>query len=179
MKILSLISALLLCQASLAQNNDQIHQNFPDPENFMTEAPADGSKLTYDISLSSGSVNNVNYSEVNVGLNYFLTEWLNWRNAGFSRFVSEGTDVYGIDSSVRIYSVTQVGEEGGLTLFGGPGARVASEGDPTVFAEAGVVLNAAGLTFGFGGKTLFNKFNDSNAENDTQYFIILAGAGSL
>lgn len=135
-------------------------------------------RLTFDLGASSGSVNDVSYTEVGVGLNAYFTDWLAWRNAVFGRFVSGGTNVYGLDTSVRgILDLS--GSVAGLTFFAGPGFRFVNEGFNTPFAEGGVVLRVGGISLGGGAKVLLNSIVRSGTKNDTQYFIIIAGGGSL
>lgn len=130
--------------------------------------------LTFDLGLSAGSVNNVSYTEVNLGLNAYFWEWLNWRNALFGRFPSSGNSIYGLDSSVRGILHLPL-----LTAFAGPGYRFANEGQSAPFGEAGLILKVAGISLGGGVKTILNSWVTPNAPNDTQYFLILAGGGSL
>jgi len=130
--------------------------------------------LTFDLGLSTGAVNNVSYTEVNLGLNAYFKEWLAWRNALFGRFPSSGNTVYGLDSSVRGILHLPI-----LTAFAGPGYRIANEDQSAPFAEAGLVLKLAGISVGGGVKSIMNSWVKANAPNDTQYFLILSGGGSL
>ena len=59
------------------------------------------SRLTYDIGLASGSVNTYNYTEFELGFNFFFEKWIAWRNAIFDRITSDQPNSYGLDSSVR------------------------------------------------------------------------------
>ena len=135
-------------------------------------------RLTFDLGLSSGSVGGFNYTEFNLGLNWYFTSFLAWRNAVFARLASGVSTVYGLDSSVRgILSLG--GSELGLTAFAGPGFRFVTLGANVPFAEAGVVFKLPVLALGGGVKTFFNNWVTPNAPSDTQYFIILSGGGSL
>lgn len=139
--------------------------------------------LTYDLSGSFGSTGGRGYQEISVGVNAFFYEWLAWRNSAFARFI-EGTDnVYGLDTSARF--ILNLGDHKlGLTAFAGPGFRFAksagsSIADSAPFAEAGVVAKLGGIAIGGGVKSVYNGIVRSGAAQDTQYFLILAGGGSL
>lgn len=135
-------------------------------------------RMTFDLGASTGSVNGYSYSELNLGVNAYITDYFAWRNAGFARFQSGENNIYGLDSSLRgIFDVS--GSMAGFTAFGGPGYRFVNEGDNVPFLEGGLVLRGGGLSIGGGAKTFFNSAVRSGAPNDTQYFLILAGSGSL
>jgi hypothetical protein len=135
-------------------------------------------KLTFDLGGSFGSIGNTNYSEFNLGLNAYVYDWLAWRNALFARFATGYDTIYGLDSSVRgIFSLS--GGIAGFTIFAGPGFRFVNKGSNVPFAEAGLVLKLIGIAIGGGVKVLLNSWAISGAPNDTQYFIILSGGGSL
>lgn len=140
-------------------------------------------RLTFDVSGSLGSSGGRGYQEISLGINAYFTDWFVWRNSGFSRFI-EGTDnVYGLDTSARF--VLNLGNSAlGLTAFAGPGYRFATTGgnipaDSAPFAEGGIVAKLGGVSIGGGVKTVFNSVVRSGAPEDTQYFLILAGGGSL
>jgi hypothetical protein len=135
-------------------------------------------RLTYDLGVSAGKVYDSSYLEANLGFNYYFIDWLAWRNAFFYRFVDQADDLYGIDTSARAIGNLDLGI-GGLTAFAGPGFRFVNKGKNAPFVEGGLVLKFAGLAIGGGVKTIFNDFADKDLENDTQFFIILSGAGSL
>lgn len=144
-----------------------------------------GSRLTYDLGVSSGSINDRTYTEVNLGLNWFMTDWVNWRNAAFSRQGSGIESVQGLDSSLRFFGSSYTQGRGlGVDAFAGPGVRLASNKHSAVFGEAGLVFQLGGIRLGAGAKVL-NYFenreidNVSLPKNETQYFIILGGGGSL
>ncbi|MES2963446.1 MAG: hypothetical protein V4760_06115 [Bdellovibrionota bacterium] len=135
-------------------------------------------KITFDIGLSAGNSSGFNYTEANLGINAYFLDYFAWRNSIFSRFVTGAENVYGLDTSLRgIFSVGNAA--GGFTAFAGPGWRFVSKGDAAPFAEAGVVVKLAGISLGGGAKSVFNSAIRSGAENDTQYFLILAGGGTL
>ena len=136
-------------------------------------------KVTFDLGVSAGSVASRSYTEANFGLNIYFAEWLAWRNAVFARFI-EGTDnVYGLDTSVRgIFNAD--GGALGFTAFAGPGYRFINGGSGQApFVEGGLVLRLAGIAVGGGLKTVYNSWVRKDDPNDTQYFIILSGGGSL
>ena len=134
--------------------------------------------ITFDLGGSFGSSNGYSYSEFSLGANAFFTDWFAWREAVFGRFSSYYGNVYGLDSSIRgIYDVRTGGF--GLTLFAGPGYRLATASSSAPFAEAGLVIHLNGFSIGGGAKSILNSWVASGTPNDTQYFIILAGGGSL
>ena len=151
------------------------------PQPRQARRPRQGPYLTWDLGASSGNVGDVSYSEVNLGLNWFLKDWLAWRNAGFYRFVNfEGVDnIYGLDSMFRFYQRFDFSRLAGITFFGGPGFRFINEGDNVPFAEGGLIIKLAGLSIGGGARTFFTRFVDDEAENDTQFFIVLSGSGII
>lgn len=130
--------------------------------------------LTFDFGLSGGSVGGVSYAEANLGLNAYFAEWLAWRNAIFGRFPQTGQTTYGLDTSLRgILNVPF------LTAFAGPGYRFVTEGGSAPLVEGGVVLKLGILAIGGGVKVVMTSWSKSGAQNDTQYFVILGGGGSL
>jgi len=144
------------------------------------------STLSYDLGASSGSYNGSSYSEITLGLNWQLAEWFNWRNSVFSRQGSGIETVQGLDSSARFMtSAVTDGGGFGVDAFAGPGVRFASKSHNAIFGEAGLTFRLGGLRIGFGAK-LLNYISDREdsagaklPRNDTQYFIILAGGGTL
>lgn len=144
------------------------------------------SRVTYDLSAAAGSYNGAGYTEITLGLNWFLEDWLNWRNSIFSRQGSGIETVQGLDSSAR-FSTSIATDDGGLGVdaFAGPGLRFASKDNNAVFGEAGVIFRLGGLRIGGGVKALSyikDRSDPTGAnlpKNDTQYFLILAGSGVL
>lgn len=135
-------------------------------------------RLTYDIGFSTGSVGSTNYSEGNVGLNYFLKRWFSLRSALFGRFISP-ENIYGLDLSGRFFYDVSFGKRSGMTFFGGPGYRFVTLGDNVPFIEGGLVTHLGSFSIGAGLKTFYNNAVRSGAPQDTQYFLILAGGGAL
>lgn len=144
------------------------------------------SRITYDLSAAAGSTNGASYTEITLGLNWLISDWFNWRNSVFSRQGSTIETVQGLDSSAR-FSTSINSESGGLGLdaFAGPGVRLASKDNNAVFGEAGVIFKLGGLRIGGGVKALsYLKDRTDNTgatlpKTDTQYFIVLAGSGTL
>lgn len=167
-----LFFALLLTEAAFAQRRSK-------------SSPASGgSRITYDLSGGSGSYNGEAYSEITLGLNWYIYDWFNWRNAVFSRS-GAGESVAGLDSSARLQSSIK-NDDGsfGVDGFVGPGVRLASKDNHAVFGEAGLVFTLGGLRLGAGVKALTYIANREIAgvalpKNDTQVFLILAGGGTL
>jgi hypothetical protein len=152
-------------------------------QSMTSDAP---SKMTYDLSASSGSYNGVSYTELTLGLNWFLQDWLNWRNSIFSRQGSGIDSVQGLDSAAR-FSTAVVSEGGGFGFdaFAGPGVRMASKDNNAIFGEAGLIFRLGGLRIGGGVKALSytsdrtDSTGGSLPKGDTQFFLILAGGGTL
>jgi hypothetical protein len=147
---------------------------------------AQGRTFTYDIGASSGSYNGTTYSEINLGLSWYVFDFLNWRNSIFSRFGSQVDSVTGLDSSARLfYDMKSEGGGLGLHLFAGPGIRISNQQNTGVFGEAGAYFRLAGLTLGVGVKAL--KYTapgkDPNGterpKTDNTVFIVLGGGGAI
>jgi opacity protein-like surface antigen len=142
--------------------------------------------LSYDLGATVGSQNNNSYSEIQLGLNWFVQDWLNWRNAVFTRFGTNVDSVSGLDSTLRAtYTTESSGGGFGFQAFAGPGVRLASENNTGALAEAGLMLKLGGLVIGGGGQYIsyFNTRQDSRGyilpKEETQYFLILGGGGSF
>lgn len=140
--------------------------------------------FTYDLGASVGSYNGNSYTELTLGLNAYLSDFLIWRNSLFSRFGSKIDSASGLDTSMRFFFDSRSAPGSlGVVLFAGPGYRISNEKNSAFFAEGGVVLKAAGLSLGAGVKSMIytNPGKDSTGvdlpKTDTIYFIILAGGG--
>lgn len=147
---------------------------------------ASGSSLSYDLSGGSGSRDGETYSEIHLGLNWFVYDWLNWRNSIFTQFGSETKTIYGLDSATLFNVEAYTSNRSlGIELYAGPGLRLASENSNAVFGKAGVTLALGGLRIGAGVQAnhyLEDRTDKNNrvlGKDETQYFIILAGSGSL
>lgn len=151
-----------------------------------TSASTAGSKITYDISASLGEQNGQQYQEINLGVNWVMNSFLNWRNALFTRMGQDVTSVSGLDSSLRL-QLTSINEEStfGVHAFLGPGVRIATENWNAAFGEAGLIFKLGGIQLGAGIKSLqyFEGRSDRNKnplpKNENQVFIILSGGGTL
>jgi len=128
------------------------------------------SRWNFDLGLASGSRNGRGYSEILLGLNYFLSPSWILRNAAFYRYISGGDSFFGLDSSLR-YLWSGRTTRFAYQLYGGPGVRLPSEGLVRPFFEGGIVGVLGGFTLGLGFKTIL--------EEDTQLMIMLAGGGQL
>ena len=135
-------------------------------------------RMTFDLGGSFGSYGDQSYTEVNLGLNTYFSDHFAWRNAVFGRFMQQTENIFGLDTSLRgILSASEAGS--GFTIFAGPGYRFVNRGLSAPLIEGGLVLHLAGLSIGGGVKTVLTSMIEGGAKNDTQYFIILAGGGSL
>jgi hypothetical protein len=145
------------------------------------------SRMTYDISGSFGTYNDRNYNELTLGLNWYMSDWFNWRNAAFTRFGNQIDSVSGLDSSARFQWTAQTdGGAFGVNGFIGPGVRLASANHNAAFGEAGLVFKLGGLRIGGGVKSLYylvdrtdSATNATLPRNDNQVFLILSGSGTL
>ncbi|WP_413568541.1 hypothetical protein ACLWBD_13540 [Bdellovibrio sp. HCB117] len=143
-------------------------------------------RFTYDLSGSSGTRDGESYSEIHLGLNYYATNWLNWRNSLFTQFGTEIKTVYGLDSAALFnYDLYTQNRAFGVEFFAGPGLRVATEKSNAVFGKAGITFGLGGLRIG-GGVQAFHYLEDRTDKNDfvlgkdeVQYFITLSGGGSF
>jgi hypothetical protein len=136
-------------------------------------------RVTYDVGVSSGKSNDISYTEMNLGLNWWFHESFAWRNSFFGRFQTGVDNIYGLDTSIRGSHTVELGEESSMNLFLGPGWRFVNEGKNAPIAEGGLVMKLGGLSIGGGAKAVFNKVVDKTMEDDIQYFIILGGGGTL
>lgn len=135
-------------------------------------------RKTIDLGISSGTVSNINYTEVDLGLNLYFNPYLDFRNAVFGRFGDDRQNYFGLDTSVRVVYSTEPNELG-FTIFAGPGARIPSKGNVTPFAEGGLVLKVLGIGAGVGAKLIQNSWITKDAPNETQVFLILAIGGAI
>ncbi|KYG65954.1 hypothetical protein AZI86_02460 [Bdellovibrio bacteriovorus] len=147
---------------------------------------ASGSSLSYDLSGGSGSRDGETYSEIHLGLNWFVQDWLNWRNSIFTQFGTEINTVYGLDSAALFNVDAYTSNRAlGVELYAGPGVRVATEKSNAVFGKAGITFALGGLRIG-GGVQANHYLEDRTDKNnrvlgkdETQYFIVLSGGGVL
>lgn len=142
--------------------------------------------LTYDLGASTGTYNGYGYTEINLGLNWNLYDYLTWRNSFFSRSVQSLSSVSGLDSSARFsWDVSTDGGGLGLGVFAGPGVRFSKKENSATFVEAGLTVKLGGINIGGGFKTLFynspgtDAAGDDLPKSDTGYFIVLSGGGSF
>lgn len=149
-------------------------------------AESSSNNMSYDVSGAVGSYNGSSYTQINLGLNWYVHEHMNWRNSVFTQFGSKLNTTYGIDSAAlfgtEFYNTSRTT---GIEVFAGPGIRAANENSSAVTGTAGLTLALAGLRIG-GGATYLNYFetrHDKDGEalpkDEVQYFITLSGGGSF
>ncbi len=136
-------------------------------------------RLTYDFGASTGISGTGSSYEFNLGVNYFFTEWLSWRNAPFFAMQSGSSSYYGLDTSIRAAYFPELGEGFRPGFLVGAGYRLASAGQSAPLAEAGITLRTAGLNLGASVKVILDSLVDSTAENQVLLSIQLAGGGAL
>ncbi len=142
--------------------------------------------MSYDISGASGSRDGESYSEIHLGLNYWVNDWFNWRNSVFTQFGSNIDSVFGLDTAGLFnYALYTQSRQIGLELFAGPGLRFATENSNAAFGKAGVTFALAGLRLGVGVQA-FHYFEDRTDKqgrtfnkDETQLFFTISGGGSL
>ena len=153
---------------------------------FAKTKEADGSRFTYDISGSQSTQNGNRYSEINLGLNWFLQDWLIWRNSAFQRQGDNIKPIYGLDSSMRLQQEWLNDDRTlGFKIFGGPGIRAASSDSNAYFGEAGVGIRLGGVNLGAGVKSIkyFTTRKDKDGvtlpKDENQVFFTISGGGVL
>lgn len=149
-------------------------------------ASGSNSTISYDLSGGSGTRDGETYSEIHLGLNYFVQDWLNWRNSVFTQFGTEVKTVYGLDSAALFNVDAYTSNRAlGIELYAGPGVRFATEKSNAVFGKAGITFALGGLRIGGGVQALHyledrtDKNENILGKDETQYFIILSGGGTL
>jgi uncharacterized protein YgiM (DUF1202 family) len=131
--------------------------------------------ITWDLGSSFGQHQTRSYTEVDLGINVWFYNWLNWRNAAFMRMV-EPKNYYGLDTSGQLaYSLALI------RVYGGPGYRFVSDGGGwnVPFIEGGLSINIGGFSLGGGVKVIYNSFADKNVADDTMISINIAGSGII
>ncbi len=123
-------------------------------------------RFRFDGGGSVGSSNRGSFYEINLGVSYFVTEWLIWRNAPFFRFQSGATNSFGLDSSVRGQYSPPVAAEFSPTLMVGAGFRFINTGSHAPFAEAGLGLRVSDIQIQLGVKYIAGKLLDANVEDE-------------
>jgi hypothetical protein len=147
---------------------------------------AESKNMSYDVSGAVGSYYGEPYTQLTLGLNWYLSEHMNWRNSVFTQFGSKLNTTYGLDSAALFGTeFYNSGHTAGLEIFAGPGVRVASENSSAATATAGLTVQLAGIRIG-GGATYLNYFETRHNTDDvalpkdeTQYFITISGGGSF
>lgn len=142
--------------------------------------------LTWDLGASVGSYAGASYSQIDLGLNWRLNDYLTWRNDLFSRFGNTANQASGLDSSLRFeYNGQSDGGGIGYRLFAGPGVRISTAANTGYFAEAGTTLRIGGLNIGGGVKVIqyTTPGRDSTGQtlspSDVSYFLIFSGGGVM
>ena len=159
----------------------------PQVKSSQSKSRSQDSSLTWDLGASFGNYGGSSYSQVDLGLNWHLTDYLNWRNDFFSRFGSSSVaQATGLDSSVRFEYLGQSEGEGlGYRLFAGPGIRISNSENTGFFGEAGAILRFGGLNIGGGVKALqyTSPGRGSNGQllpsSDVSYILVYSGGGAM
>jgi hypothetical protein len=145
-----------------------------------------GSRVTYDVTGSQSTVEGRNIQELNLGLNWFLQDWLIWRNSAFQRQGQDIESTYGLDSSLRLQTEISNKEKTlGFRFFVGPGVRLTNTRASASFAEAGIGLRLGGLLFSVGGRSMHyfttqqDKIGQTLPRDQTQVFVTISGGGAF
>lgn len=115
---------------------------------------------------SVGSSNRGSFYEINLGVSYYVTEWLIWRNAPFFRFQSGAANSFGLDSSVRGQYSPPVAAEFSPTLMVGAGFRFINTGSHAPFAEIGLGLRVSEIQIQLGVKYIASKLLHPGVEDE-------------
>lgn len=142
--------------------------------------------MTYDISGAVGSYDGDAYTQITLGLNWYVHEHMNWRNSVFTQYGSNLNTTFGLDSAALFGTeFYNSGRTAGIEFFAGPGVRIANENSNAVTGTAGLTLALGGLRVGGGAtylsyfETRHNKDGDALPKDEVQYFITLSGGGSF
>ena len=137
--------------------------------------------FTYDLGVSSGRTNDKSYTEINLGLNWYLSEYLIWRNSIFNRFGTGIENTTGLDTSARFaYNTSRDPGEFGIGVFAGPGLRISKKEFTGVFGEAGITLRGPGLALGVVGKSIhYPSASGDDSKNETVVSIVVGASGAL
>jgi hypothetical protein len=115
---------------------------------------------------SVGSSNQGSFYEINLGISYYVTEWLIWRNAPFFRFQSGAPNSFGLDTSVRGQYSPPIAAEFSPTLMMGAGFRFINTGSHAPFAEAGLGLRVSDIQIQLGVKYIAGKLLHADVEDE-------------
>ncbi len=149
-------------------------------------AQSASSNLSYDLSGGVGSYDGNSYTEIDLGLNWYLQNWLIWRNSIFTQFGSSINTVYGLDTAAIFGTGFYTSSSKfGVEVFAGPGLRFANEDASGYFGKAGLTFAIGNLRIGGGAQvtkyysTRRDKYGFKMPDEEVQYFITLSGGGSL
>ncbi len=132
-------------------------------------------RLTIDFGASTGTTSGVSFFEANVGLNWFLQEWLIWRNALFYRTGSGATQsLVGLDTSFRATKNIDP-----IQVHGGLGYRIATQSVHAPFGEAGLMFSAGGVQIGANVKYILLSATQTGASDQLIYSLIFSGSGVI
>lgn len=148
--------------------------------NTLAAAEPEHPTVTFDVGGSSGSSNgSTTYTEVQLGVNYFVQPWLKWRNAPFYRIHGTQPAAYGLDSSLLGTTSLPLSEGTSANVGLGGGYRLINTGKSAPFAEGTAGINVAGVRIQGSVKRVFNSVVRKGAREDTIYSITFGGSGVL
>lgn len=148
-------------------------------------AQSSSQNLSYDLSGGIGTYNGNSYTEIDLGLNWYLKDWLNWRNSIFTQFGSSINTTYGLDTAAIFGTGFYSSPKFGVEVFAGPGLRFANEDASGYFGKAGLIFAMGPIRIGGGAQvtkyydTRRDKYGFKMPDEEVQYFIVLSGGGAL
>ncbi|MBO9668110.1 MAG: hypothetical protein J7501_15015 [Bdellovibrio sp.] len=149
-------------------------------------AQSTNSNLTYDLTGGFGTYNGNSYTEIDLGLNWYFIDWLNWRNSLFTQFGSTINTVFGLDTALLANAVLYNSSGSfGIEGYIGPGLRFANEDSSGVFGKAGLTFAIGRLRIGGGAQVThyYETRRDRDGfrlpDDEVQYFLVLSGGGGF
>lgn len=130
------------------------------------EKPKSFRRFRFDGGGSIGSSNRGSFQEVNLGVSYYVLEWLIWRNAPFFRFQSGASNSYGLDSSIRGQYAIPAAPDFSPAIALGAGFRFINTGRHAPFAEVGLGARVSEVSIQLGVKYIVGKWVDESSENE-------------
>jgi hypothetical protein len=136
-------------------------------------------RFSIDIGGSSNFSGTSGAYEANLGINFFILEWLVFRNAPFYRMQTGLSAQYGLDSSLQGRYSVQVIEGVTPNVQLGAGYRLINSGTSAPFFEGGAGINVKGLQVGATAKLLLNSAVANGASNEVLYSVNFSGSTGL
>jgi len=136
-------------------------------------------RLTYDVGGSTGNSGGASFYEMHLGIDYYILQWLVWRNAPFYRLPSHSTASFGLDSSLEGHYALDLAPDFKPSLQGGAGYRITNIHENAPFLEGGMGLHIKGLSINASVKYIMHSVVTKGDANEKIYTIGFSGGGSL